>query len=94
MPHLKSAKKRHRQSEAANRRNRSVKSDLRTQMKKFLVAVKEGQLDQAAVELQLCYKKLDKCGVRRYLHPNTAHRYKGRLAARLNAAKQKAAEST
>ncbi|QDU59298.1 30S ribosomal protein S20 [Planctomycetes bacterium Pan216] len=88
MPHTKSAKKRLVQSFARRERNRHVKSDLRTQIKHFLKAIKEENLDEARTNLRLVYKKLDKCAVRRYLHPNTACRYKSRLTKRVNALAQ------
>lgn len=85
MPHIKSAKKRHRQSVVRRARNRAVLSDLKTQIKKLLKAIKEKNVEQAVEQLKLTHKKLDKCGVRRYLHPNTANRYKARLAKRVSA---------
>ena len=83
MPHTESAKKRLRQSKVRRVRNRAVKSDLRSSIKKLLKAIKDGDATKAADELKVCFGKLDKCAVRRYLHPNTAHRYKSRLALRV-----------
>ena len=93
MPHTKSAKKRLRQSQERRAHNRSIKSDLRTQIKKVLKAVKEGNGEEAREHLRLAYKKLDKCAARRYLHPNTAYRYKSRLTLRVNAMQQASAEA-
>lgn len=94
MPHTDSAKKRLRQNERRNLQNRSVKRDLRTHIKKVLQAVKDGKPQEAQDFLRLVYKKLDKCAVRRYLHPNTAHRYKSRLTKRVNAGAAPKAEAT
>lgn len=84
MPHTDSAKKRQRQNVVRRARNRAVKSDIRSQIKRVLMAVKDGNKEQATAELKVVYQKLDKSAARRYLHPNTAHRYKSRLAARVN----------
>lgn len=93
MPHTKSAKKRLKQNIARRLRNRAVISDLRTQIKKLLKAVKEENLEEAQGHLKLVYKKLDKCAVRRYLHPNTAHRYKSRLTKRVNKLSEQKAQA-
>lgn len=83
MPHLKSAKKRLRQSKTRRARNRAVLSDVRTQIKRVLRAVKDQKVAEAKDELKIAQKKLDKCGARHYLHPNTAKRLKSRLAHRV-----------
>lgn len=85
MPHNKSAKKRLKQNVKRRLRNRATLSDLKTQIKKFFKAVKANNADAARAELLLAYKKLDKCGVRGYIHKNAAARHKSRLTARLNA---------
>jgi len=83
MAHTESAKKRHRQSLKRRAQNRAVKSDLRTTFKKLLKTVKAGDTAAAGELLKVAFSKLDKCAVRRYLHPNTAHRYKSRLSKRV-----------
>lgn len=83
MPHTESAKKRLKQNEKRRTQNRSVKSDLRTHIKKLLKAVKDKDVAGAESHFRVVQKKLDKCAMRRYLHPNTAYRYKSRLARRI-----------
>lgn len=83
MPHTESAKKRLRQNLVRRQRNRTVIKDLKTQIKKFLTAIKDGKADVARTELNACYKKLDKCAARHYVHPNKADRTKARLNKRL-----------
>lgn len=83
MPHTESAKKRLRQNVKRRAQNRAVKSDLRTTFKKFLKTVKAGDKAGASELLKVAFSKLDKCAARRYLHPNTAHRYKSRLSKRV-----------
>lgn len=94
MPHIESAKRRLRQNRKHRLQNRAVLSELRTQVKKVLQAVKSGDAESAKLELALAYKRLDKCAMRRYLHPNTAYRYKSRLARRVNALAPPAAAAT
>ncbi|MFO0948225.1 MAG: 30S ribosomal protein S20 [Planctomycetota bacterium] len=88
MPHTKSAKKRLKQSRIRRASNRMVLNDLRTQIKKLLKAIKDNNVAEATDALTTVYKELDKAAARRYLHPNTAHRYKSRLTTRFNALKQ------
>ena len=87
MPNTASAKKRLRQNETLRSRNRSIKSAVRTQMKKVRVAVKAGELEKAEEEFRLAAKKLDRAGARRVMHPNTTSRYKSRLQKLIKSAK-------
>lgn len=94
MPATKSAKKRLRQNAKRNLTNRNHKSALRTQVKKLLGILKEGNIQKAEEELRLTIKKIDKSVTHGILHKNTASRKKSRLTKRLNqikaAAQQKA----
>ena len=87
MPNIKSAAKRLKQSIVRNARNRSVKSALRTQAKKVLVAVKAGDIKTAEVELRIASKKYDQAGAKRIVHKNSAARHKSRLAHAIRTAK-------
>ena len=87
MPNTASAKKRFRQNEVLRLRNRSVKSAVRTQIKKVRAAIAAGEIDKAESEFILAAKKLDKAGANRVLHPNTSARYKSRLQRAIKAAK-------
>lgn len=93
MPHTDCAKKRLRQNKKRRIQNRSVRSELRSQMKRVLAAVKAGNREQAASEYRIVQHMLDKAAVRRYLHPNTAYRYKSRLANRVNGLTSKPASA-
>lgn len=93
MPNTSSAKKRLRQNEVRRLRNRTVKSSLRTQMRKVRDSIKVGDLDKAAVELRLAQKKLDQAGAKRVIHPNKAARTKSRLVKMLRRAQAAAAQS-
>ncbi len=87
MPNTKSAKKRLRQDKVRRSRNRSVKSSLRTQIKKVHAAVDAGDLDSAEQEFTTAKIKLDKAGSDKVIHKNTAARYKSRLEKKIKAAK-------
>ncbi len=89
MPTRKSAKKTIRQDSVRRMRNRSDKSALRTQIKKFVSAIKGHDFDEAGKHLSLVTKKLDKIAAKNIIHKKTASRKKSRLARFLN--KQKAA---
>ncbi len=91
MPNTKSAKKRLRQNLERRDRNRSVKSGLRTQLKKVRTAVAAGQVDEAQTEFRAAQKALDQAGAKNTIHKNKASRLKSRLAARVKNA-QKAAK--
>ncbi len=85
----KSAKKTLRQDAVRRMRNRSDKSALRTQIKKFVSAAKSHDFDEAGKHLSLATKKLDKIAAKNIIHKKTASRKKSRLAKFLN--KHKAA---
>ena len=92
MPNSKSANKRLRQSVTRRDRNRSVKSDLRTQLRKVRAAVAAGDVAAAEAGYILVAKKLDRAGSSKVMHPNTASRTKSRLQKAIKAVKQKPAE--
>ncbi|MEP9410959.1 MAG: 30S ribosomal protein S20 [Candidatus Brocadia sp.] len=94
MPIMKSAKKRLRQNIKRNLRNRARKSALKTQIKHFLGAVKEGNIQAAEKELRLAIKKLDKAAAKGVLHKNTASRKKSRLTKKLNKIKTAAPQKS
>ena len=80
MPNTANAKKRLRQSVVRRDRNRSIKSAVRTQIRKVRVAVAAGDADQSATELAVAVKKLDQAASKKVIHPNAAARTKSRLS--------------
>ena len=94
MPTMKSAKKRLRQNIKHNLRNRTYKSALKTQMKKVLNAIREGNAQAVQEELRLTVKKLDTGVTKGILHKNTASRKKSRLAKKLNQMKVSAQQKS
>lgn len=87
MPHSKQAKKRVKTSEEKRVHNRSIKSTLRTSIKKFQTAVESGDAAVAGAVYQDVQKKLDKSAAKKVIRKGTASRVKSRLAARLAAVK-------
>lgn len=78
MPTTKQAKKRMRQTERRNTHNRSVRSDLRTHIKRYQAAIKAG--DEKAPELLAKVEsKIDKAAKRNIIPTPRANRIKSRL---------------
>lgn len=87
MPHSKSAKKRHRQSLERRDRNRAVKHELKTRVRKVVEAVNAGKADDAQGALRAATQKLDRAAAHKIIHRNAAARTKSRLAARVKTLK-------
>lgn len=90
MPTSRSAKKRHRQQERRRLRNRTVRSALRTYIKRVRSAVTENDPTRAETEFRTTAKKLDQAAAKGIIHKNTASRYKSRLQQLIRKAKQPA----
>jgi small subunit ribosomal protein S20 len=91
MPNTTSAKKRLRQNEVRRERNRSIKSAVRSQIKKVQAAVASGEITKAEEEFRIAAKRLDRAGAARVIHPNAGSRYKSRLQRLIKKAKTKSA---
>jgi small subunit ribosomal protein S20 len=89
MPNIASARKRLRQNIKRRIRNRSVKSELKTEIRKVNETAAGGKLDAAEAEFRIAVAKIDRAASKRIIHPNRAARLKSRLSARLKAAKKK-----
>jgi small subunit ribosomal protein S20 len=85
MPHSRSARKRVRQNLKRRLLNRSAKSAVKSEVKKFLAVVEGSDPEAARQEFRTVTRVLDKAAAHGVLHKNTAARRKSRLAARLNA---------
>lgn len=85
MANIKSAKKRIKVIETKTLRNKIIKSALKTTIKKFEVAVVDGNLDNSKVAFVSATKALDMAASKGVIHKNKAARTKSRLAAKLNA---------
>ncbi len=87
MPTTTSAKKRVRQNIRSRALNHWRKRQIKDQVKSFLKAIQEQNLDAAESEFRKTCGVLDKVACTSTTHRNTAARRKSRLAARLNALK-------
>lgn len=92
MPNSASAKKRLRQSIDRRAHNRTIKSALRTQIRKVRTAVQAGDVALSEKEFILVTKKLDQAAAKKTIHSNQASRLKSRLSAAIK--KIKTAKAT
>lgn len=89
MPNIKSAKKRLKQSKVRRVNNRAGKHALRTECKKVLAAVAEGDVAKADAEMRVAAKMLDQAASKKIIHRNASARVKSRLSARVKVLKGK-----
>ena len=91
MAHSLSAKKRVRQNVRRKTLNKSRRSQVKTQVKRFEAVLSEGNAATAEEQFRATVKRLDKAGTTSTMHKKTAARKKSRLAKKLNALKAKQA---
>ena len=84
MANIKSQIKRNKQNEKAHQRNRAVKSELRTHVRKFREAVETGDVAAATSALQVASRKLDKAVSKGVIHKNQAANRKSAIAKKLS----------
>lgn len=84
MPNIKSAVKRVRIADRKSIRNTSLKSALRTSVKKFEISLSTQNAEDARAALLHATRSLDKAVTKGILHKNTAARKKSRLTQKLN----------
>jgi small subunit ribosomal protein S20 len=77
---IKSQIKRNRQNEAAHERNKSVRSALKTAVRRFNEAVDAGEVDKAKTLAADASKKLDKAASKGVIHKNQAANRKSSVA--------------
>ncbi len=83
MANHKSALKRVRQTAKRTVHNRSMRADLRTNIKKFRLLQESDNLEKARDEYTNLQKNIDKAVTKGVLHKRTGARYKSRLALSL-----------
>ena len=83
MANIKSQKKRNRQNETRRMRNKSIKSDLKTSIRRVERAAEAGEPTEEL--LKVAQKKIDTAAAKGVLHRNAAARRKSRLAGSLKA---------
>ncbi|ASS91980.1 MAG: 30S ribosomal protein S20 [Bacillaceae bacterium] len=84
MANIKSAIKRMKTNETRRARNTSMKSAMRTAIKKFEAYVVNKDVEQAKEAFKVAAKKIDKAASKGIIHKNAAARFKSRLAKKLN----------
>lgn len=83
MANIKSQIKRNRQNEKRRLRNKSVKSSLKTVIRKFNEAAVGGDAETATALLRDASRKLDKAVSKGVIHKNQAANRKSAIAKRL-----------
>jgi small subunit ribosomal protein S20 len=82
---IKSQIKRIKTNEAARLRNKSVKSSVKTAIRKFREAADAGEKDKAIELLQAASRQLDKAASKGVIHSNQAANKKSAMAKRAHA---------
>ena len=82
MANIKSQIKRNKQNEKRHQRNKAVKSELKTLVRKFREAADAGDKDAAIVAGRDAAKKLDKAASKGVIHKNQAANRKSALMKR------------
>ena len=83
MANIKSAKKRARQSEKHRIHNITLRSKMRTEIKKVREAIATGDKEKARKSFQEAVPIIDRMVNKKIIHKSTAARYKSRLNARV-----------
>ncbi|KAB8169792.1 MULTISPECIES: 30S ribosomal protein S20 [Streptomyces] len=84
MANIKSQIKRIKTNEKARLRNQSIKSEVKTAIRRAREAAASGDYEQAEAARRVAARKLDKAVSKGVLHPNNAANKKSSLAARVN----------
>ena len=80
MANIKSQIKRNRQNDAAHERNKSVKSALKSAVRRFREAADAGDTDKARTLAAVAGRKLDKAASKGVIHKNQAANRKSSIA--------------
>ncbi|MGC5616515.1 30S ribosomal protein S20 [Georgenia sp. Z1491] len=85
MANIKSQKKRNLTNEKARVRNRAVKTELRTHVRRVREAIAAGDKEKAGTTLAAASRKLDKAASKGVIHANQAANRKSKLAKQVSA---------
>ncbi len=85
MANTAQARKRARQAVKLNAHNSSLRSELRTAVKKVIKAVEAGDKAAAAAVYQSSVSAVDRIADKKIIHKNKAARHKSRLSAAIKA---------
>ena len=84
MANIKSQIKRNKQNEKRRLRNKSVKSSLKTAIRKFHEAAASGDTETASSLMHHASRKLDQAASKGVIHKNQAANRKSAIAQKLN----------
>jgi small subunit ribosomal protein S20 len=84
LANIKSQIKRNRQNIKRRARNRVVRGNFRSALRKARLAIESGDVEQANAAAQAATKALDKAAAKGVIHKNKAARQKSRLMQRLH----------
>lgn len=82
MPNIKSAKKRVKVIKAKTLKNKMIKSNLKTTLKKTNAAIQDNSADKTEA-IRVAIKKVDQACTKGIMHKNKAARLKSSLAKKL-----------
>ena len=88
MANIKSQIKRNKQNEKARLRNKAVKSELKTSVRKFREAAESGNVEEATLAMRAASVKLDKAASKGVIHKKQAANRKSAIAKRADQLKQ------
>ena len=83
MANIKSQIKRNKQNEKRRLRNKSVKSSLKTAIRKFHEAAAAGDMDTATALMRDASRKLDKAASKGVIHKNQAANRKSAISVKM-----------
>jgi len=89
MANIKSSAKRALLIDKATEKNRSAKSLMKTNIKKFDAAVTDNDRDEAENAYKIAIKTVDRAATRNLIHKNKAARRKSTMTRKLNAMENK-----
>ena len=84
MPNIKSAKKRVLVTKTKSLKNKMVKTQLKTTIRKFEAAVASGDKAAASEAYKLAVKKVDQAAARGVIHKNAAGHKKSQFTLKFN----------
>lgn len=84
MPNIKSAEKRALIAATRNARNKALRSEFKTSIKKFETAVSEGNQEAAKSAYKVAVKTVDHAAAKGLIHKNNAAHKKSYLTIKLN----------
>ena len=94
MPNIKSAKKRVLVNAKKNEQNKTIRSAVRTEIKKIDLLIKENKLEEAKAALANAFSVIDSACSKNIFHANNASNKKSKLAKKISDAEKATAVAT